>query len=103
VVRPGARSEALLERYGLKGKTVLMTLGRLVSVERYKGFDEALDVLPDIATQLPNVAYLVVGDGSDRARLEEKAARSAWPTASCSRATSPKRKRPITTGSRTST
>jgi len=70
---PGARSEALLERYGLKGKTVLMTLGRLVSVERYKGFDEALEVLPDIATQLPDVAYLVVGDGSDRARLEEKA------------------------------
>jgi glycosyltransferase involved in cell wall biosynthesis len=70
---PGARSEALLERYGLKGKTVLMTLGRLVSVERYKGFDEALDVLPEIARKLPNVAYLVVGDGSDRPRLEAKA------------------------------
>ena len=70
---PGARSEALLARYRLKGKTVLMTLGRLVSVERYKGFDEALEVLPEIAEALPNVAYLVVGDGSDRSRLEEKA------------------------------
>jgi glycosyltransferase involved in cell wall biosynthesis len=70
---PGARSETLLERYGLKGRTILMTLGRLVSVERYKGFDEALDVLPEIAKQLPDVAYLVVGDGSDRSRLEAKA------------------------------
>jgi len=70
---PGARSQALVERYGLQGKTVLMTLGRLVSVERYKGFDEALEVLPELAAQLPNVAYMVVGDGTDRARLEKKA------------------------------
>ena len=70
---PGARSRALLERYRLEGKTVLMTLGRLVSVERYKGFDEALEVLPDLVAALPDVAYLVVGDGTDRARLEEKA------------------------------
>jgi glycosyltransferase involved in cell wall biosynthesis len=73
VVRPRRASQALLERYGLQGKTVLMTLGRLVSVERYKGFDEALEVLPELAAQLPNVAYMVVGDGTDRARLEEKA------------------------------
>jgi asparagine synthase (glutamine-hydrolysing) len=70
---PGAKSPALLARYGLAGKTVLMTLGRLASAERYKGFDEAIEALPDLGKVLPDVAYLVVGDGSDRERLEQKA------------------------------
>ena len=70
---PGGKSSALLERYRLTGRTVLMTLGRLVSAERYKGFDEALELLPELARALPDVAYLVVGDGSDRERLEDKA------------------------------
>src|SRR5205807_3019227 len=35
--------------------------------------DEVLQVLPSLATKIPNIAYLVVGDGSDRARLEQKA------------------------------
>ena len=70
---PGARNPALLQRYRLEGKTVLMTLGRLVSAERYKGFDEVLDIMPALAAANPNLAYLVVGDGSDRGRLEAKA------------------------------
>jgi glycosyltransferase involved in cell wall biosynthesis len=70
---PGAKSPALLARYGLNGKTVLMTLGRLVSAERYKGFDEALEALPELLDARPDVTYLIVGDGSDRARLERKA------------------------------
>ena len=69
---PGAKNPALLQRYQLEGKTVLMTLGRLVSAERYKGFDEVLDILPTLASVNPNLAYLIVGDGSDRGRLEAK-------------------------------
>jgi phosphatidyl-myo-inositol dimannoside synthase len=71
--RPGPKDAALLDRYGLTGKTVLMTLGRLASDERYKGFDEILELLPTLSTEIPNVAYLIVGDGSDRPRLEKKA------------------------------
>lgn len=71
--RPGPKDAALLDRYGLTGKTVLMTLGRLASDERYKGFDEILELLPTLSTEIPNVAYLIVGDGSDRSRLEKKA------------------------------
>jgi len=70
---PGAKSPALLERYGLQGKMVLMTLGRLESAERYKGFDEILEAMPELIAAVPNVAYLIAGDGSDRGRLEEKA------------------------------
>jgi glycosyltransferase involved in cell wall biosynthesis len=70
---PGGRDPALVARYGLHGKRVLMTLGRLVSSERYKGFDEVLDVLPALAQEMPDLVYLIVGDGTDRARLERKA------------------------------
>ena len=69
----GPKSPALLQRYGLQDKTVIMTFGRLASEERYKGFDEVLEVLPDLARQIPNLAYLIVGDGQDRSRLEAKA------------------------------
>jgi asparagine synthase (glutamine-hydrolysing) len=71
--RPGARNPELLERYRLRGKTVLMTLGRLASEERYKGFDEVLDSMPRLLSKLPSLAYLIAGDGADRARLEAKA------------------------------
>lgn len=72
---PGEKSSALLERYGLTGKKVLATMGRLSANEQYKGFDEILDVLPSLQTEIPDLAYLVMGDGDDRARLEEKARR----------------------------
>ncbi len=70
---PGPKSEVLLERYGLRGRKILMTLGRLASEERYKGFDEVLEVLPELAKVIPNVAYLICGDGADRRRLLAKA------------------------------
>jgi phosphatidyl-myo-inositol dimannoside synthase len=69
----GAKSPVLLQRYGLAGKTVLMTLGRLAAEEKYKGFDEVMDLLPALASQIPTLAYLIVGDGDDRQRLEAKA------------------------------
>lgn len=70
---PGPKNPALLERYNLTNKTVLMTLGRLASKIRRKGFDEVLEVLPELTKELPNLRYLIAGDGSDRQRLEEKA------------------------------
>jgi glycosyltransferase involved in cell wall biosynthesis len=69
----GAKSPELLERYGLKDKVVLMTLGRLAAEEKYKGFDEIMDLLPVLANRISNIAYLIVGDGDDRPRLEAKA------------------------------
>jgi phosphatidylinositol alpha-1,6-mannosyltransferase len=71
--RLGPKNTALLDRYGLAGKTVLMTLGRLSSCEAYKGIDEVLELLPELTEEIANVAYLVVGDGTDRRRLEKKA------------------------------
>lgn len=70
---PGPKNPELLARYGLMGKTILMTLGRLASQERYKGFDEVLEVLPDLAADIPDVSYLIVGEGNDRQRLTSRA------------------------------
>ncbi|MBU4448615.1 MAG: glycosyltransferase [Proteobacteria bacterium] len=50
-----------------------MTLGRLAPEEQYKGFDEIMELLPVLSKQIPHIAYLIVGDGKDRARLEAKA------------------------------
>ncbi|MCP5008507.1 MAG: glycosyltransferase, partial [Aestuariibacter sp.] len=70
---PGPKPEYLLNRYGLQGKTVLMTLGRLSASEQYKGFDEILEILPELAKEISNIAYLIIGDGDDKARLQQKA------------------------------
>jgi glycosyltransferase involved in cell wall biosynthesis len=60
----------LVDRHGLEGKRVLLTVGRLDAAERYKGFDEVLEVLP----QLPeDVVYMIAGGGNDATRLQKKA------------------------------
>jgi glycosyltransferase involved in cell wall biosynthesis len=69
----GPKNPDLLRRYGLAGKTVLLTLGRLAASERYKGVDEVLELLPELAGSYPEIAYLIGGDGDDRQRLEAKA------------------------------
>lgn len=63
----------LIARYGLAGKRVLMTLGRIEREERSKGFDEVLEVLPSLLETEPDVMYLIAGRGNDVVRLEEKA------------------------------
>lgn len=72
---PGERPTYLLDRYGLDDRTVIMTLGQLPVQEKRKGHDEVLEVLPGLADEVPDIAYLVCGDGPDRNRLEAKAER----------------------------
>jgi len=69
------RSEALMARYGIAGKTVVMTAGRLdaIPLDRKKGFDEVIEVLPALKERIPDLVYLIMGDGDDRKRLTEKA------------------------------
>jgi len=70
---PGPRRPDLVERYGIEGKTVLMGLGRLDANDRYKGFDEVMAAMAGPLARRQDLRYLVVGDGSDRARLEATA------------------------------
>ena len=70
---PGPKPAYLLERHAADGKTVLMTVSRLSSLERYKGHDRVIRTLPRLLEQHPETIYLIVGDGDDRPRLESLA------------------------------
>lgn len=70
---PGPKNKSLLDRYSLHDKVVLMTLGRLDSFERRKGFDEVIEVLPELRKEIPNIVYLIAGRGPDQHRLKKKA------------------------------
>jgi len=70
---PGPKKPALEARYGLAGRKVAMTFGRLASSERYKGFDRVIEAMPEIISRRPDIVYLIAGDGDDRPRLEAKA------------------------------
>jgi phosphatidylinositol alpha-1,6-mannosyltransferase len=63
---PAAPDPALLARYGLAGRTVLLTIGRLV--ER-KGVDRVLEALPPLVAPRPDLAYLVAGSGPHEAEI----------------------------------
>jgi glycosyltransferase involved in cell wall biosynthesis len=39
---------------------------------RYKGFDEVIEVMPELLRRFPNLKYMTVGDGDDCGRLQEK-------------------------------
>ncbi len=69
----GEKNPALVEKFGLAGRAVVMTFGRISASERYKGFDEIIDLLPRLREARPDLVYMVAGDGDDRPRLEAKA------------------------------
>ena len=70
----GAKPDYLLQRYGLTGKTVLLTLGRLDARERQKGIDEVIEIMPSLVSDMPALIFLIAGEGDDRPRLEAKVA-----------------------------
>jgi glycosyltransferase involved in cell wall biosynthesis len=67
-IRPKRRD--LADRYQLDGKRVLLTVGRLESAERYKGFDDVLEILGSLPE---DVVYMIAGGGNDFPRLQKKA------------------------------
>ena len=67
---PGAPPPELVDRHDLVGKEVLLTVARLASDERRKGHDKVIRALPAIIAAHPDLVYLIVGEGDDRARLE---------------------------------
>ena len=67
-----AVSPAEAVRYRPHGERLLLTVTRLYP---YKGVDRMLEALPAIAQAVPNVKYLVVGEGPDLPRLQRLTAR----------------------------
>jgi len=50
---------------------VILTVGRWVATERYKGMDTLITALPRLLTAWPELQLALAGDGDDRAWLEE--------------------------------
>jgi glycosyltransferase involved in cell wall biosynthesis len=75
--QPGAPSPRIVRQLEDMPTPRLLSVCRLDASERYKGIDVVIEAL----TRRPGIAgsYLVVGDGTDRPRLESLAQRSQTP------------------------
>lgn len=68
---PGRKPRFLLKRYGLRqDQPVILTITRLASAERYKGYDQILRAIPAVRERFPDVRYILGGRGGDRSRVE---------------------------------
>ena len=65
---PGIKSPELIKEFGLEGKQVLISVGRLV---HRKGQDKLLEALPNILLQHPDVVLLFVGIGPRKKKLDQ--------------------------------
>jgi phosphatidylinositol alpha-1,6-mannosyltransferase len=52
---------------------VVLTVGRMVSTERYKGHDQLIEALPVLRRDVPDARLVFVGTGDDVDRLRRKA------------------------------
>jgi len=73
---PPERAAVLLANYGLANKKVLLTVGRLV---KRKGLAETLQALADCFKNQPELVYVIVGEGPERAGLQALARAKGWP------------------------
>lgn len=69
---PRPRAAALVARYGLANRPVLLTISRLYA---RKGMDRVIESLPAVVRHRPDIVYLIVGEGSYRPTLESLVAR----------------------------
>src|SRR5258705_1474155 len=73
VFTPGPRCPALLAKYGLQGKLVIITVSRINKVDAYNGHAAVIRALRTVRYKYPDIAYLVVGGGDNRSNLEDSA------------------------------
>ncbi len=65
---------ALIKRYGLKkDNTVILSLCRLSSTEKYKGYDQVIKILPLLVVKHPGLIFILAGkaDAHEQKRLEQ--------------------------------
>jgi phosphatidylinositol alpha-1,6-mannosyltransferase len=66
---PGDGS-VLRAAWGLQGKCVLLSAGRMSASERYKGQDRVIAAIPTLVAAGHDVIYVVLGEGDDVPRLQ---------------------------------
>ena len=61
-----SQSIGLKKKYGIySGSKIILTVSRLSSKEKYKGYEKVINVLPGIISNFPDVKYLIVGGGDN--------------------------------------
>lgn len=56
----------LMQKYKInQNDKVLLTVCRIDSTEKYKGYDKTIESLPSIMHRIPNVKYFLVGKGDE--------------------------------------
>lgn len=65
---PRPKRPDLIERYSLQGSKILLTAARLVP---RKGHRIVLQALPKVLAAVPDIKYLIAGEGPERPKLEE--------------------------------
>ncbi len=58
---------ALKKQYNLHDKMVLLSVGRLV---KRKGVDMVIKAMPKVLKKIPNLVYIILGDGEEKENLE---------------------------------
>ncbi len=76
MVNPGIENRAtrdprltarLRDKYNLRGKMILLSVGRIV---KRKGFDSVIRSMPRILEKIPNLYYVILGDGPELKNCE---------------------------------
>lgn len=49
---------------------IILSVSRISKNDRYKGIENVIKVMPDILKEIPDLYYIIIGDGDDRERLE---------------------------------
>lgn len=70
---PGVAPLELKSRYGLGERRVLLTISRLSRNDRYKGQSRVIAVMPALLRAIPDLVYLIGGDGDDVPFLKQLA------------------------------
>ena len=73
---PGPRDQAVLDKFGLSGAKVILTVSRIDKGDFYKGHDKVIAAMGEVRRAEPRAVYVVVGDGDARESLEAQAAES---------------------------
>lgn len=67
---PGPPNPELIQKHGLAGKKVVLTVARLVP---RKGHRVVLEALPKVLREVKDLRYLIAGEGPEKPRLERQA------------------------------
>ena len=72
--QPGPPSEELRSRLGIDPEDrVVLTVGRLATTERLKGYEEGIRAMAKVCEQMPKARYVLAGKGDDMERLRSVA------------------------------